>query len=131
MPNKQTDVLLSLHFISYKLRGNLVTFSWELLGKQTNRAVRTKQRTINIHRQFMNFIFFLFIYIVFAHFFRLVFFFLSFAGTQEYGLPPLTGHSLSWADSKKPKLSSSVMKAKVWTPEDPRVHNNTMYPSPL
>lgn len=52
-------------------------------------------------------------------------------GTQEYGLPPLTGHSLSWTDSKKPKLSSSIMKAKIWTPEDPRIHNNAMYPSPL
>ena len=23
------------------------------------------------------------------------------------------------------------MKAKIWTPEDPRIHNNAMYPSPL
>lgn len=52
-------------------------------------------------------------------------------GTQDYGLPPLTGHSLSWTDSKKPKLPSSIMKAKIWTPEDPRIHNNPMYPSPL
>ncbi|KAK2142878.1 hypothetical protein LSH36_901g00009 [Paralvinella palmiformis] len=40
---------------------------------------------------------------------------------DPYGIPPLTGHSLSWTDEKKPQLGpNSTMTAKIWTPEDPR-----------
>ncbi|GFO45328.1 pancreas transcription factor 1 subunit alpha-like [Plakobranchus ocellatus] len=37
--------------------------------------------------------------------------------------PPLTGHSLSWCDLKRPSLGPrNTMVAKVWVPEDPRSH---------
>lgn len=40
---------------------------------------------------------------------------------ELYGLPPLTGHSLSWFDEKKPRLGpNNKMVAKIWRPEDPR-----------
>ncbi|KAK3777454.1 hypothetical protein RRG08_032557 [Elysia crispata] len=36
---------------------------------------------------------------------------------------PLTGHSLSWRDLKRPALGPrNTMVAKVWVPEDPRSH---------
>lgn len=45
---------------------------------------------------------------------------------EQYGLPPLTGHSLSWADEKKPGYGHNhTMTAKIWTPEDPRQHKMT------
>ncbi|XP_032241387.2 pancreas transcription factor 1 subunit alpha [Nematostella vectensis] len=51
------------------------------------------------------------------------------SGSQnEYGLPPLTGHSLSWTDSKKSKTVAATMTAKIWTPEDPRVDSTDPYP---
>ncbi|GFR69385.1 pancreas transcription factor 1 subunit alpha-like [Elysia marginata] len=41
-----------------------------------------------------------------------------------HGSPsPLTGHSLSWRDLKRPALGPrNTMVAKVWVPEDPRTH---------
>lgn len=132
MANKQTDVLANSSFFpsfyALQIKGNLVIFSWEILpSKQI-----TLKETCNEQSKSANiFAFhFLFIYmlLVCSFFFFMLFFR---AGTQEYGLPPLTGHSLSWTDSKKPKLASSVMKAKIWTPEDPRIHNNALYQSPL
>ena len=42
---------------------------------------------------------------------------------NEYGLPPLRGHSLSWTDKSKSR-QNTIMTAKVWTPEDPRRNNN-------
>ncbi|XP_015681508.1 pancreas transcription factor 1 subunit alpha-like [Protobothrops mucrosquamatus] len=35
----------------------------------------------------------------------------------DYGLPPITGHSLSWTDEKQLKEQNIVRTAKVWTPE--------------
>ena len=44
--------------------------------------------------------------------------------SDQYGLPPLAGHSLSWTDEKKPTLGpNNTMSAKIWTPEDPRKHH--------
>lgn len=44
----------------------------------------------------------------------------------DYGLPPLTGHSLSWSDEKLLREQNIIRTAKVWTPEDPRkVHSKT------
>ncbi len=40
---------------------------------------------------------------------------------EQYGFPPLAGHSLSWTDEKKVTLGpNNTMTAKIWTPEDPR-----------
>ncbi|XP_046338492.1 pancreas transcription factor 1 subunit alpha-like [Haliotis rufescens] len=40
---------------------------------------------------------------------------------EQYGLPPVAGHSLSWTDDKKPHIGpNNIMVAKIWTPEDPR-----------
>ncbi|KAK3589040.1 hypothetical protein CHS0354_007989 [Potamilus streckersoni] len=47
----------------------------------------------------------------------------SFSGleTDDRGLPPLAGHSLSWRDEKKTNTGpNNVMVAKIWTPKDPR-----------
>ncbi|OWF50449.1 pancreas transcription factor 1 subunit alpha-like [Mizuhopecten yessoensis] len=45
--------------------------------------------------------------------------------SEMYGLPPLTGHSLSWRDEKTPSSGrKKIMAAKIWTPEDPRSHNS-------
>ncbi|XP_074659445.1 pancreas transcription factor 1 subunit alpha-like [Tubulanus polymorphus] len=45
---------------------------------------------------------------------------------EQYGLPPLTGHSLSWTDEKKPQMGpNNTMSAKIWTPEDPRQNKMT------
>ncbi|CAH1789006.1 unnamed protein product [Owenia fusiformis] len=51
---------------------------------------------------------------------------------EQYGLPPLAGHSLSWNDEKKLNMgpNGNTMTAKIWTPEDPRkkkgyLNNNT------
>lgn len=131
MANNQNDVLvIFLHFINCKLK--------EISPKSVGKSLKSKQEPplpfhITHEAKSTNHLYIstlLLIFFVFAHFFFLALFSLL-AGTQEYGLPPLTGHSLSWTDSKKPKLSSSIMKAKIWTPEDPRIHNNAMYPSPL
>ncbi|XP_026544773.1 pancreas transcription factor 1 subunit alpha-like [Notechis scutatus] len=35
----------------------------------------------------------------------------------DYGLPSITGHSLSWTDEKQLKEQNIVRTAKVWTPE--------------
>ncbi|KAG8147120.1 hypothetical protein E2320_022585 [Naja naja] len=35
----------------------------------------------------------------------------------DYGLPPITGHSLSWTDEKQLKEQNIVRTAKVWTPK--------------
>lgn len=44
---------------------------------------------------------------------------------EQYGLPPLTGHSLSWSDTKKQKLGpNNKLTAKIWVPEDPRQHKD-------
>ena len=38
-----------------------------------------------------------------------------------FGFYPLTGHSLSWQDAKRPSLGpNNTMTAKIWRPEDPR-----------
>lgn len=131
MANNQNDVLvIFLHFINCKLK--------EISPKSVGKSLKSKQEPplpfhitheAKIHISFIQFNSFIDILRVCSLFFLALFSLL--AGTQEYGLPPLTGHSLSWTDSKKPKLSSSIMKAKIWTPEDPRIHNNAMYPSPL
>ena len=43
---------------------------------------------------------------------------------EQYGLPPLAGHSLSWTDDKKTNLGpNNTLSAKIWTPEDPRQHS--------
>ncbi|KAK3715615.1 hypothetical protein QZH41_009607 [Actinostola sp. cb2023] len=55
----------------------------------------------------------------------------GFASQNEYGLTPLTGHSLSWTDSKKTKVVTSTMTAKIWTPEDPRMDNPSLFTSTL
>ncbi|KAK6165688.1 hypothetical protein SNE40_022569 [Patella caerulea] len=40
---------------------------------------------------------------------------------EQYGLPPLAGHSLSWTDAKKPAYGpNKTLSAKIWIPEDPR-----------
>ncbi|XP_033763025.1 pancreas transcription factor 1 subunit alpha-like [Pecten maximus] len=45
--------------------------------------------------------------------------------SEMYGLPPLTGHSLSWRDEKMPMDGrKNIMVAKIWTPEVPRSHNS-------
>ena len=42
---------------------------------------------------------------------------------EQYGLPPLAGHSLSWSDDKKQAYGPNhTLTAKIWTPEDPRQH---------
>ena len=114
-----------MHFITLKIEENHVFFS---IGKSSNSKPILLSETRKRQSTFADTFwisFLLFIYFMFAHFVSFL------IGNQEYGLPPLTGHSLSWTDSKKPKLHSSIMKAKIWTPEDPRIHNNTMFPSPL
>ena len=46
---------------------------------------------------------------------------------DPYGVPPLTGHSLSWTDAKKPHLGpNSTLTAKIWIPEDPRKNNKAL-----
>ncbi|XP_053568939.1 pancreas transcription factor 1 subunit alpha [Bombina bombina] len=45
----------------------------------------------------------------------------------DYGLPPLTGHSLSWTDEKQLKDQNVIRTAKVWTPEDPRKLNKSSF----
>lgn len=41
--------------------------------------------------------------------------------TEQFGAPPLTGHSLSWNDDKKERYGpNNTLTAKIWTPEDPR-----------
>ena len=38
-----------------------------------------------------------------------------------FGFCPLTGHSLSWQNEKRPTLGpNNTMVAKIWRPEDPR-----------
>lgn len=102
-------------------------YFFQLGNPQTaSRSCSQRLANGNQHSQTVFEFHFFYLYIfMFAHFVSFL------IGNQEYGLPPLTGHSLSWTDSKKPKLHSSIMKAKIWTPEDPRIHNNTMFPSPL
>ncbi|XP_021956305.1 pancreas transcription factor 1 subunit alpha-like [Folsomia candida] len=46
---------------------------------------------------------------------------------------PVGGHSLSWSSEKGDRYGSSVMIAKVWTPEDPRNGRSTgvgVFPDP-
>ena len=117
-------------FYKLQIKGNLAKIGWKILKEQTRATLTIPYNTRGkIHISLIQFNSFIDILRVCSLFFLALFSLL--AGTQEYGLPPLTGHSLSWTDSKKPKLSSSIMKAKIWTPEDPRIHNNAMYPSPL
>ncbi len=40
---------------------------------------------------------------------------------EQYGYPPLAGHSLSWTDEKKVNMGpNNTIHAKIWTPDDPR-----------
>ncbi|XP_060076846.1 pancreas transcription factor 1 subunit alpha-like [Ylistrum balloti] len=50
----------------------------------------------------------------------------SMEDSEMFGLPPLTGHSLSWRDEKMPLDGrKNIMVAKIWTPEVPRSHGSS------
>lgn len=48
--------------------------------------------------------------------------------TAMYGLSPLTGHSLTWNDERRPAIGrDNKMIAKIWVPEDPRKHKKSKH----